>query len=323
MEYSSLLLRAFERRSGLFGNSTTNCFRLFHGANEGIRGLTLDLYGEYVLAQFYHERLYHEKKGIALAIERSVPHLPVPIRGILLKNRTRSRLAGDDFMRSRESEVLSGEAPPAGYCVLQNGMRMGVELVRGQHTGIFLDMREVREALVPFYRGVSGLLNLFCYTGAFSVHALLNGVSRATNIDLSKSALRRARENYLRNGLVPDARDFLAGDAARLIKSLSKKGARYQLVIVDPPTFARNRKKNFSVLRHLGRMLHVISGLAPGGMALTVINTESITPGEYRALHPEGWEMVFLAHESSDFPAVGRPYLKAGLWRIDDSQPLS
>lgn len=318
MEYDALLLRAFERRSGLFGDPGTNCFRLFNGEGDGLKGLTIDLYGEYALAQFYHESLYREKALISHALEKGLSRLPVPIRGTLLKNRIKSREPGDDYARSRESELLAGAAPPAGYSVIQNGMRMGVELLRGQHTGLFLDMREIRDMLVPYYREVNGLLNLFCYTGAFSVHALLHGVARAVNIDLSKSALRRARENYLLNGLTANVRDFVPEDAARRVRRLAKEGARYELVIVDPPTFARNRRKSFSVLRNLGEMLRALSRLAPGGMALTAVNAESITMGEYRAFHPEGWESLFLAHESSDFPPLNRPYLKAGLWQIKD-----
>jgi 23S rRNA (cytosine1962-C5)-methyltransferase len=82
-------------------------------------------------------------------------------------------------MELRKSELLSGVAPPDGYLVRQNGVTVAVDLVEGQHTGIFLDMRTVRRKLLPYYGSVGTMLNLFSYTAVFSVHALLNGAKHA------------------------------------------------------------------------------------------------------------------------------------------------
>jgi len=124
-----------------------------------------------------------------------------------------------------KSTILEGEYPSSGIVVTQNGVKAGVDLVNGQNTGIFLDMRDIREKLRTFYKSesINRMLNLFSYTALFSVHALKNGVNNAVNIDLSRGVLNRARVNYQLNDLKVDERDFIFGDALDWTKQFSKK----------------------------------------------------------------------------------------------------
>jgi 23S rRNA (cytosine1962-C5)-methyltransferase len=211
---------------------------------------------------------------------------------------------------------MDGHAPPEELVVMQNGVRVAVDLMLGRHTGLFLDMRIIRGLLAPHYKNGGAMLNLFCYSGMFSVHGLKNGLSSVLNLDLAKTALERARRNYGLNGIACDERDFMYGDALTWMKAFAKKGRRFDFVILDPPTFARSKQGSFSVKKDFPCCLDLLSSLAPGGLALTVVNSPAVSQKQYRQWHPASWELEWLEHEPDDFPCVQQPYLKAGLWKI-------
>lgn len=318
MQIESLLNKAIQKREQLFADAATNCYRLFNGDGDGVPGLTIDWYGDYCLVQYFDDRLASATDDILKSIRRVVPMLPARPRGVLLKNRLRPDDTGD-IASAMRSVVLEGSGPPEGYTVRQNGILAGVDLVGGQSTGIFLDMREVRDRLAAYYRSTDIMLNLFSYTALFSVHAVRHGITGAVNVDLSKGVLERAKANYRLNGLKVDERDFIYGDSLEWIRRFKKKGKHFTLVIFDPPTFSRNRRRTFSTKNNFGESLDLVDALVEGGCILTSVNSYSISREEYLSFHPEGWELEFLANESSDFVHGGNPYLKAGLWRIKNS----
>jgi 23S rRNA (cytosine1962-C5)-methyltransferase len=314
MDILSLLRRARESRDSLFGDPLTDCFRLFHAGKDGLDGLTIDLYGNYLLVQIFYGEVWDRWPLLRGALDSWIPDLGIPVRGVLLKDRRRPENPHDPNLH--ESRLVAGEMPPAGFAVLQGGAKCIVDLVKGQNTGLFLDMREVREKMIPFYPGISYLLNLFCYTGMFSVHALLGGATGATNVDLSRPVLARAKANYAANGFAYDDRDFICGDSFKWMRAFQKKDRRFSLVIFDPPTFSRNKGASFSVKRNYPDYLRSLAGIAEGGYALTAMNADFLPQADYLRFHPRSWENVFLAHESLDFRPGTRPYLKAGLWRV-------
>jgi 23S rRNA (cytosine1962-C5)-methyltransferase len=317
MDYSSLIPKAFGKRAILFREPPTDCFRLFNSDGDGIPGLCIDRYGEYILASVFSKELWADRIKVLREVEDAARQLPAGIRGLLVKDR-RKHSVDDGAPGKFESELFAGSPPSRELVVVQDGIKAGVDLVSGQNTGLFLDMREIRVALKEYYRETDTVLNLFSYTGVFSVHALKYGAGRAVNVDLSKAALQRAMRNYELNGLGWGKGGFLQGDAFDLMRFFCRKGRRFSLVIYDPPTFSRNKTGNFSIKRDYRETLALIGQLAAGGLALTCVNTQSISMKEYRSYHPPEWENIFLKHESSDFPFTRRPYLKAGLWRIGD-----
>ncbi|HOT43894.1 MAG TPA: class I SAM-dependent methyltransferase [Spirochaetota bacterium] len=318
MQIESLLTKAVRKRETLLADAATNCCRLFNGAGDGVPGLTIDRYGDYILMQYFDEGLAPATGDILAAITRVIPLLPERPLGILLKKRLKPDDTRD-IASAMKSVVLEGAEPPGGYCVRQNGILAAVDLVGGQSTGIFLDMREVRDRLAGYYRSSDTMLNLFSYTGLFSVHAVRNGITGAVNVDLSKGVLERAKENYRLNGLKVDERDFIYGDSLEWTRRFTKKGKNFTLVIFDPPTFSRNRRRTFSTKKNFQGSLDLLNGLVEDGFVLTSVNSYSITRDEYLSFHPKGWELEFIANESSDFTHGGNPYLKAGLWRIKNS----
>ncbi|TFH41673.1 MAG: class I SAM-dependent rRNA methyltransferase [Chrysiogenales bacterium] len=315
MHIETLFKKAFERRRALYEDRATNCFRLFNGEGDGLPGLTLDWYGEYLLLQYFEPGLNELTREIVGLIESSPAMFPLTPGGVLLKNRLKS-VDVFDMASATRSVLLAGGAPPECYHVRQNGVAAVVDLVGGQSTGIFLDMRGVRDRLAAYYTPADVMLNLFCYTALFSVHALKNGISSAVNVDLSRGLLDRARVNYAINGLRIDDRDFIYGDSIGWTRRFHKKGVSFSFALFDPPTFSRNRRRTFSVKRHYPEALALLSRIADRGWVLTSVNSPGIGVEEYIQFHPEGWKLEFLEHESSDFTRSGPPYLKAGLWRV-------
>jgi len=318
MQIESFLKKAILKREKLFTDTATDCYRLFNGDGDGVPGLTIDWYGRYVLVQLFDEGLSSAVDDIRSSIRNSETMLPARPEGILLKNRLKPDDTRD-IASAMRSVVLEGSEPPEGFSVRQNGIHALVDLVGGQSTGIFLDMREVRDRLGGYYGCSDTMVNLFSYTALFSVHAVKHGITGAVNVDLSKGVLERARDNYRLNGLKVDERDFIYGDSLEWIRRFRKKGKTFSLVIFDPPTFSRNRRRTFSIKKNYRESLDLVNGLVERGHVLTSVNSHSISREEYLSFHPDGWKPEFIANESSDFTNRGNPYLKAGLWKIKNS----
>jgi len=313
------LKKSFSKREVLFEDKQTDCFRLFNSEADGIDGLTIDLYGQYLLVQYFRPNLLEDLNLFLEIIVNLSSFFSFKIKGVLLKNR--SPLKGNlDFQTLRKSKLILGETPPQGYNVKQNGLKIEVDLIEGQNTGLFLDMREIRNELAKFYHSypIKSLLNLFCYTGVFSVQALKNSVRQVLNVDLSKSVLNRAKKNYKINSLSVDDRDFIYGDALDWLKRFQKKEEKFSLAIIDPPTFARNRKKTFSVKKDYARSLLLLEKIVKPGFVLSSINSKTVSEQDYKNYHPYNWQLVFFKNESSDFRYLREPYLKVGLWEINN-----
>jgi len=316
MDFLGHLRKAVEKRRDLVGSKGCTAFRLVNGEGDGIDGLTVDIYGEYLLAQCFSGSPGTGAARLAESLGKLADSLPVTVLGVLLKDRGRRPAAAKDIASLSRSILVHGQMPPEEHIVEQNGVKVAVDLVEGQNTGLFLDMREVRDGLAPLYGGVESLLNLFCYTAVFSAHAILNGARSAVNVDLSKAVLGRARVNYSINGIGPDDRDFIREDALKWMRRAEKQGRRFSMVIFDPPTFSRNKKRTFSARKDYAAFCALLSGPAGGGYVLTSVNAAGVTENDYRSFHPARWELEFLRHESEDFPFRRRPYLKVGLWRV-------
>ena len=321
MDYESLIKKAVERRSALFELKDTDCFRIVNAEADGLPGFTLDRFGEFLLAQAYDENLL-ERRGEDVTLGKyyikalSKAIMPVPVKGILFKNREKLPEKTYDSAR-RKSLLIYGEYPPVDFNVMQNGVRILADLIEGQGTGVFLDMREIRNELAAFYKTINGrMLNLFCYTGMFSIHAIKNGLAGALNVDLSANILERAMKNYTLNGIAFEKTDFIHGDSIEWTARLAKKGAEFDIAVIDPPTFSRNKKKLFSVKKDYSAALSLLAQIVPHGYIFSSVNALNISQKEFMAFHPYNWELVFYRNESSDFSTPGSHYLKAGFWKV-------
>ncbi|MBN2436153.1 MAG: class I SAM-dependent methyltransferase [Spirochaetes bacterium] len=305
MEYLAILKSAYRP-------AIDNCGRVFNGNRFSYPGLTIDRYNNTLLVQFFDKDCLDNRDKVCDSILQFFSNI-FEVDALWYKDRT---ILKDVKMISkiRESVLYYGNNERFAE-VKHNGCVVEVDFVSGQNPGIFADMREVRDRLSSYYFEVDSMLNLFCYTSVFSVHALLNGVKNAVNVDTSKQVLERSRINYRKNSLGVDNRDFIHNDSGLYLKKLVKYDRKFDIVIYDPPTFSRNKKFYFSVKNDYKKQLNLISQVS-NRYVLSAINSYSVSRQEYLDYHPKNWEMLFFMNEASDFYDSSDPYLKCALWQI-------
>jgi 23S rRNA (cytosine1962-C5)-methyltransferase len=214
----------------------TSAYRLLYGEGDGIPGLTVDIYGSFAVIVSYADSL----ETLVPWLVRALVEL-LKLHGIVRRARVRDGEAP-------RLEVLHGRLPPRELIIAEHGLRMQVDLFFGQKTGLFLDHRENRRFIAELCRG-KRVLNLFSYTGAFSLYAARAGATRVTSVDLSQPAARAARANFQLNGLDPEQHDFFSEDVFEFLERSRQEGASYDLVICDPPSFANSREQLKNALR--------------------------------------------------------------------------
>jgi 23S rRNA (cytosine1962-C5)-methyltransferase len=204
----------------------TDAFRLLHGEGDRLPGVVVDMYAGHA--------------ALKLDTAAWLPHLPALTDALLAVARPRSIFfKGISGQRDGErGRVLAGDEPPPLIEIREHGMRMHVDVRRGQKTGMFLDQRENRRLVRQVARGRTAL-NLFSYNGGFSLAAALGGAGRVVSVDIARAAVETARDNFVLNGLDPAPHGFVAADA---FEFLAAEGETFDLVVTDPPSFAPNQK---------------------------------------------------------------------------------
>jgi 23S rRNA (cytosine1962-C5)-methyltransferase len=247
----------------------TSVFRLVNGAPDGLPDCTVDVYGDFATINPYAVHwdpatLRHGAKTLS----------ELGFSGVYVKERVRADLRKQNAHVLAPDEPVWGTRAPAQLVVDEYGMKLGIELHDGLSTGLFVDMREARRKM----RGWAGeypaprMLNLFCYTCSFSVAAALGG-ARTTSVDLSARALARGRHNFALNGLEPGAHRFFKEDALKFLSKSARRGDQYELIVLDPPSFATVGKGTFSVAEQYQQAARdCFALLAPGGRLLCVTN---------------------------------------------------
>lgn len=272
-EVRELLLDAATLRAPLTRESSA--FRLVNGSGDGLPSLVIDAYGEWVAVSVYDDAWLAHRDAIESALRE------VGARGAYLKRRVRADL------REKNAEELApdvpwfGEAAPGAFVVREAGIPVEVEISRGLSTGLFVDQRDNHVRLGEWARG-GKMLNLFCYSAVFSVHAALGG-AHTTNVDLAGPALARGRRNFELNGLDPAAHRFFKEDAMKYLARAVRRGERYDAIVLDPPSFATVSRATFSVSKRYEEALALcIELLAPGGKLLCVTNHGPTTGAHLR-----------------------------------------
>ncbi|ATH93677.1 class I SAM-dependent rRNA methyltransferase [Bacillus glycinifermentans] len=243
--FLSRLTKAFQERNELFGDSDTTAFRVFNGEGDGIGGLTIDYYDGYFLIQWYSKGIYAYKESVVTALDELSDY-----KAIYEKKRFSSAgqyVEDDDFVKGTR-----GEFP---IIVKENGIHFAVYLNDGAMTGVFLDQRNVRKAIRDRYAEGKTVLNTFSYTGAFSVAAALGGAAKTTSVDVANRSLNRTIEQFSVNGLDHEAHDIKVMDVFNYFSYAVKKQLSYDLVILDPPSFARTKKRTFSAAKDYKNLL--------------------------------------------------------------------
>jgi len=271
--WKSMLSRALAVRiaTGLADSETTNCYRLVHGEGDNLPGLVIDWYDGVCVMQAHSAGMFRAKKLIAQAL--------VEIYGDKLKavydksSGTAPFKAGldlvDGYLYKKEGFVDNEQI------VVENGHKFIVNWTEGQKTGFFLDQRENR-ALVERYAKGRNVLNLFCYTGGFSIYALGAGAAHVDSVDSSAKAMALVDKNVEIGGFDKSRHTSLCVDALDYLRDVPED--KYDLMIVDPPAFAKHRGALNNALRAYQRLnAAAISKVAPGGFVFTFSCSQVVT----------------------------------------------
>ena len=271
--WKSMLSRALAVRiaTGLADSETTNCYRLVHGEGDNLPGLVIDWYDGVCVMQAHSAGMFRAKKQIAQAL--------VEIYGDKLKavydksSGTAPFKAGldlvDGYLYKKEGFNDNEQV------VVENGHKFIVNWTEGQKTGFFLDQRENR-ALVERYAKGRNVLNLFCYTGGFSIYALGAGAVHVDSVDSSAKAMALVDKNVEIGGFDKSRHTSLCVDALDYLRDVPED--KYDLMIVDPPAFAKHRGALNNALRAYQRLnAAAISKVAPGGLVFTFSCSQVVT----------------------------------------------
>lgn len=248
----------FYRRSiGLFSKASTTCFRLIHAEGDGLPGLIVDVYGNTAVMQCHSVGMHRQRQLIAAAIMETSNGVVTAV-----------------FDKSKETlpPIYAGTVSN-GYLVgtstaqevHENGHTFFVDWETGQKTGFFLDQRDNRQLLGRYTEGKT-VLNSFCYSGGFSVYALAEGAKLVHSVDVSQRAIDWTKKNLTLNGFDPDTHACIATDVQKYLQDCPT----YEVMVVDPPAFAKNISKRHNAVQGYKRLnVAAIKKLAPGGILFT------------------------------------------------------
>lgn len=264
--FETLFRKAKEKRSAYYQDDLTTAYRLFNQEGDGFGGLTVDLYGDYAVFSWYNSYVYQIRQTISEAFRQVFPEV--------LGAYEKIRFKGLDY----ESAHVYGQEAPDFFTVLENGVLYQVFMNDGLMTGIFLDQHEVRGSLVDDLAMGKSLLNMFSYTAAFSVAAAMGGASQTTSVDLAKRSRELSQAHFQANGLSTDEHRFIVMDVFEYFKYAKRKDLTYDVIVLDPPSFARNKKQTFSVAKDYHKLIsQSLEILNPGGIIIASTNAANVS----------------------------------------------
>ena len=262
--WTLMLSRALKLRESCgLGSGDTNCYRLVHGEGDGLPGLIIDYYDGVCVMQAHSVGMFRAKAAICSALREVYGQ---SLKAVYDKSSgTAPFKAGLDLVDGylyRAPGFTDDE-----LTVSENGNLFHVNWTEGQKTGFFLDQRDNRRRVGQLARG-RNVLNLFCYTGGFSIYALAGGAEHVDSVDSSARAMAMVDRNVALNGFGPDKHTSYCADAIDFLKDIPE--GKYDLMIVDPPAFAKHRGALKNALRAYQRLnAAAISKVAPGGFVFT------------------------------------------------------
>ena len=257
--------------------SATDAYRLVNGEGDFLPGLTVDRYGDFLMVQLY---------GSCWR-----PHLPLLVKvlaetfnplGIYEKGRPQNTRGLEAVAESRQlGRLLAGKPAPERLSVRENGLQFLVDLEKGLDTGLFMDQRKNRLNLMAMAEGKK-VLNLFSYTGAFSVAAAAAGATAVTSVDVSPHYTARAKANFEANRLNPKRHDFIVGDCFNVMASLSKDKRRFDIILMDPPSFSSTAKSRFTTRGGTSELVSAALALLDiGGVLICSSNHQKVDIADY------------------------------------------
>ena len=257
---------ALRLREAFIDKEVTNAYRLLFGEGDFLPGVTVDLYERYAVLQTYAKSVEIIVPNVVKALSKRLK-----LRGIVQK--TPSGL-----------EPLYGKLPPPELTIKENGLDLIANLFDGQKTGLFLDHRDNRAALEHVCKDKT-VLNLFSYTGAFSLYAARGSAARVTSVDIAKAANHDAERNFAMNGFDSDQHAFVSADCFDLLNIYAREKRQFDVVVLDPPSLARNKKSKFAALRAYKKLNTLaLRCVKPGGLLASASCTSQVSPEDFKSV---------------------------------------
>jgi 23S rRNA (cytosine1962-C5)-methyltransferase len=285
--------------------SGTTAYRLVNGEGDGLPGLTVDCYGDYLMVQVYCAGWRRHLKLVTQALEELLS--PAGIYEKTRPQKTRELESESDT--KKYGNLLAGKGAPEPLLVQENGLNFQVSLERGLNTGLFLDQRKNRQDLSRRVEG-KRVMNLFCYTGAFSVAAAAAGATLVTSVDASPTYLETARANFSANRLNPKRHEFIQGDCLAVLDEMARQDKSYDIIIMDPPSFSTTSKSRFTTRGGTSDLVAAaLKLLKVGGLLIASSNHQKVDIADYLkelrrgALQAGSFlQVVSLSGQPEDFP---------------------
>ncbi len=297
--------RALALRAELVRGTTG--FRMVHGESDGLPGVVADRYDRFAVVKLYSAGLVPHRGEIVEALRAEADAL-AGVYG-------RDEVPRDDDEGeggAPAGRVLWGADPPERIEIDEHGMKVRVDVRKGQKTGLFLDQRENRRMVRELARGRPEALNLFGYTGGFSVAAALGGSRHVVTVDVDRDAIALARENFRANGLDPADHAFATEDAFEILARYKREGRRFELVVCDPPAFAKSQRAvDAAVAGYASLNRAALAVLAPGGLLVTASCSARVSVEQFADAVKEAafkarvdLQLVQETHQPADHPVA-------------------
>lgn len=269
--FEDLFRQARLKRAHFEQSELTTAYRLFNQEGDDFGGLTVDRYNDVVLFSWYNSFVYEHRQIILQAFKAIYPDIRSAYEKI--------RFKGLDY----ESAFLYGEEVPEVFTILENGIKYQVFMNDGLMTGIFLDQHEVRNSLVNGLSAGKTLLNMFSYTAAFSVAAAMGGAIETTSVDLAKRSRVLSQAHFVANGLDLTSHHFVVMDVFEYFKYAKRKKLKFDVIVIDPPSFARNKKQTFSVSKDYYKLIsQALDILEDDGRIIASTNASNLSLAQFK-----------------------------------------
>lgn len=257
---------------GVLGNPQNNTYRLVHGEGDNLPGLIIDVYDHTAVMQAHSAGMHLDRMVVAEALEEVMGDV---IQHIYYKSETTLPFKAD--LLATENGFLKGGSPE--NVAMENGLKFHVDWLKGQKTGFFVDQRENRALLERYAKG-RNVLNMFCYTGGFSFYAMRGGAKLVHSVDSSAKAIDLTNENVSLNFPGDTRHQAFAEDA---FKFLDRMGDQYDLIILDPPAFAKHRDALRNALRGYTKLnAKAFEKIRPGGILFTFSCSQVVNKQDFR-----------------------------------------
>ena len=257
---------------GVLGNPQNNTYRLVHGEGDNLPGLIIDVYDHTAVMQAHSAGMHLDRMAVAEALEEVMGDV---IQHIYYKSETTLPFKAD--LLATENGFLKGGSPE--NVAMENGLKFHVDWLKGQKTGFFVDQRENRALLERYAKG-RNVLNMFCYTGGFSFYAMRGGANLVHSVDSSAKAIDLTNENVSLNFPGDTRHKAFAEDA---FKFLDRMGDQYDLIILDPPAFAKHRDALRNALRGYTKLnAKAFEKIRPGGILFTFSCSQVVNKQDFR-----------------------------------------